>query len=617
VLLIVVPLVVLALAAGAGAFVLLRPTSPAPAARAWLDAWAKRDWPAMQALLQAPKADLPATYEQVAKGLGARSAAFQLGKVTRDGKRATADYAATIELGGLGPWRYQGRLDLAADGREWRVAWSPAAIHPSLRDGQRLTRSRTWPERAEILARDGTPLVSTDQVVVVGVQPGRIKDRQALLDALERDAGADPKAVAARLDDPKVKPDWFLPVAELSKADYAKVKARLYPVPGTVFRDAFGRVLADGAPGQLVGTIHEATAEDLTRLGPGYQAGDQVGASGLERASEAELAGRPSGQVALADKQGKELQVLASFEGVEPKPLRTTIDTDIQAAADHALAGVQEPASLVAVQPSTGAVRAVVNHPDDQEFNAAFSGSYPPGSTFKVVTTAALLAAGRTPTDQVDCPSSTTVDGRRFRNFEGGELGTVPFSEVFAQSCNTAFVRLAGKLPAGALVEAARRFGFETDYGTAPPAATARFPDPGAGTGLAAAAIGQGKVTASPLHMATVAAAVADGTWRPPVVLDGAKAKAEPVELDPAIAKDLRGLMTGVVERGSGTRARTPGHPLAGKTGTAEFGNDDPPRTHAWFIGFSDDLAFAVLVEGGGVGGRVAAPLAGRFLAAL
>jgi cell division protein FtsI/penicillin-binding protein 2 len=101
------------------------------------------------------------------------------------------------------------------------------------------------------------------------------------------------------------------------------------------------------------------------------------------------------------------------------------------------------------------------------------------------------------------------------------------------------------------------------------------------------------------------------------VVLDGAKAKAEPVELDPAIAKDLRGLMAGVVERGSGIRARTPGHPLAGKTGTAEFGNDDPPRTHAWFIGFSDDLAFAVLVEGGGVGGRVAAPLAGRFLAAL
>ena len=289
-LLIGIPLLVLALVAGGGAFILLRPTSPAPAAKAWLDAWARGDWPAMQALLQAPKADLPATYQQAAKGLGVRSAALQLGQVRRDGKKATADYAATMELAGLGPWHYQGRLNLVADGRDWKVAWSPAAIHPSLREGLRLTRSRTWPERAQILAGDGTPLATTDQVVVVGVQPGRVKDRQALLDALQTYAGADPKAVTARLDDPKVKPDWFLPVAELSKAGYDKVKDKLYPVPGTVFQQSFGRVLADGAPGQLVGTIHEATAEDLTRLGPGYQAGDQVGASGLERASEAELA---------------------------------------------------------------------------------------------------------------------------------------------------------------------------------------------------------------------------------------------------------------------------------------------------------------------------------------
>jgi cell division protein FtsI/penicillin-binding protein 2 len=121
----------------------------------------------------------------------------------------------------------------------------------------------------------------------------------------------------------------------------------------------------------------------------------------------------------------------------------------------------------------------------------------------------------------------------------------------------------------------------------------------------------------SPLHMATVAAAVADGTWRPPVVLEGAKAGAQPSKLDPAVVKSLRTLMAGVVEHGTGVAARTPGREVAGKTGTAEFGNDDPPKTHAWFIGYSGDLAFAVLVEGGGVGGRVAVPLARDFLGRL
>src|SRR6266536_5942803 len=98
VLLITVPLLVLILAAPAGAFVLLRPRSPAPVAQAWLDDWAKGDWPAMQALLATPKADLPATYRQVGKALGVRSATFTVGQVTRDGKRATATYAATLEL---------------------------------------------------------------------------------------------------------------------------------------------------------------------------------------------------------------------------------------------------------------------------------------------------------------------------------------------------------------------------------------------------------------------------------------------------------------------------------------------------------------------------------------
>ena len=124
---------------------------------------------------------------------------------------------------------------------------------------------------------------------------------------------------------------------------------------------------------------------------------------------------------------------------------------------------------------------------------------------------------------------------------------------------------------------------------------------------------------ASPVQMASVAAAVASGRWHAPTLTTAPAPAAGPVvaPLAPTIDSTLKSFMASVVRPG-GTAAGA-GIPAGtfGKTGTAEFGNDNPPQTHAWFIGFRGDLAFAVIVEGGGVGGRVAAPLAAGFLRAL
>jgi cell division protein FtsI/penicillin-binding protein 2 len=229
-------------------------------------------------------------------------------------------------------------------------------------------------------------------------------------------------------------------------------------------------------------------------------------------------------------------------------------------------------------------------------------GEYPPGSTFKVVSGYALLARGFTPDTVVPCPTSTVIDGKPFRNFEGEARGAATLATDFAISCNTAFVNMSAKLSGADLVAAARAFGL-----TIPSTATP--------LDVAAATIGQGRDLVTPLAMALVAAAVDAGTWRPPLLVTSPPQPAGPPprSLDPHRLAVLRTLMGLVVSRGTAAAAGLPAG-TAGKTGTAEFGAASPPATHAWFIGYRGDLAVAVIVEGGGVGGAVAAPIAARFL---
>ena len=128
--------------------------------------------------------------------------------------------------------------------------------------------------------------------------------------------------------------------------------------------------------------------------------------------------------------------------------------------------------------------------------------------------------------------------------------------------------------------------------------------------------IGQAEIVASPLAMAGVAATVADGRWRAPrLVRSDPRRAGEP--LRPAEATTLRELMRSVVTTGTGTALATVPGEVAGKSGTAEYGSGDPPPTHAWFIAYREDVAVAVLVEGGKSGGEVAAPIAAEFLTAL
>jgi cell division protein FtsI/penicillin-binding protein 2 len=266
-------------------------------------------------------------------------------------------------------------------------------------------------------------------------------------------------------------------------------------------------------------------------------------------------------------------------------------------------------------------VLAVSNGPDGGTVNTALTGQVPPGSTFKMVSAYGLLQRKAVRPDTiVNCPKTRVVDGHSFKNSHDEQLGKVPFHTDFAESCNTAFVGLAPKLGAAGLQAASSALGLGAEWDLGISAFSGKVSPANTPTELAAATFGQGATAVSPVAMAGATAALARGKFeQPKLVLDPAPAKpaATAPALDGPSATALRAMMREVVTSGTGTGLRdVPGKPVYGKTGTAEFatGSQD---THAWFVGWQGDIAFAVFVENGGGSGETAVPAAERFIRAL
>ncbi|MFF5207700.1 penicillin-binding transpeptidase domain-containing protein [Streptosporangium sp. NPDC000396] len=370
-----------------------------------------------------------------------------------------------------------------------------------------------------------------------------------------------------------------------------------------------------GSVQQLVGYLDKATEKDVKALGSAYKAGDAIGRGGLQQTFQQRLAGRPTTEIQIVDAAKKTSKTAGKIEGEDGEAVETSLDLRVQQAAADAVRDLKKTASMVAIKPSSGEILAVVNNQGG--FNRALDGNYPPGSTFKAVTAVGLLASGMTPGERVTCPKDIKIGGLPIRNSHHAGYGSVTFSDSFAHSCNTTFAPLTQeRLDAGKLLSAAELFGFNKPLSIGVPAAKGSFPKAQSDAELAAESFGQGRITASPLLMASVAAALADGTWRPPTLVPSLEQKSEPRDLPEGVKPQIHQMMSAVVTKGTAKDAGLPSG-TRGKTGTAEFGPQDALKTHAWFIGFRGDLAFAVIVEEGSGGGAVAAPVAARFLHAL
>lgn len=542
-----------------------------------------------------------------------------------DGQRVTAGLHVVWAFGADRSWDYDTSIVLVeapgVGGGDpvWKVDWKPSVVHGRLSQGDSFVALRLAAKRGEILDAQGNALVGLKPVVHVGLKPGLTSDRRGTAQRVAGIVGVDANALADRVE--AAGADEVVSVITLRQEAFAPLESSMRSIAAVVLTpDEIPLAPTRSFARALIGTTGAATAEVAEASEGRIQEGETTGLSGLQAAQDEVLAGTPSLSIRVrSSKNGVDPYELKNFPAVPGRSITITIDEKVQIAADAVMATAPKPAALVAIRASTGDVLAVANGPAGADgYNRAMVGHYPPGSTFKVASGLTLLENGLKPDDPVDCPA-TIVVGKEFRNAEGEVLGTVPFRKDFADSCNTAFVGESRKITAQQLTDVAASLGYrKLDLGV--PVFGGSVPVTDSDTEHAANMIGQGKVEASPFAVALASASVASGrSVQPRLIIDPKAPAPQPgAELPAAPIAALRDLMRGVVTGGTGTAlAGVPGGDVAGKTGTAEYGTDDPPRTHAWFTGFQGDIAFAVLVEDGGFGGAVAAPLAAQFLTKL
>lgn len=532
------------------------PPAEEAAAQRFVAAWSQGDFAAMHAELTPddqraiPLREFTNRYRAAATT--ATATAFGHGEVggSEDG---IVSVPMTVTTRVFGTLRAPLRLTFSGEDDDRRVAWSPSMVFPGLAAGERLRRSTQMPRRADILARNGTPL--------------------------------------------------------------ARGQDRTSPIPD----------VADSIVGELGPPPTERVAH-LRALG--YPDDARVGLSGLERVFEERVAGTPGGALRAGER---------TLARTEPRPataVRSSIDPAVQRAAD--LARGARVGGVAAVRPRTGEILALSG--------IAFSGLQPPGSTFKIITLAGVLQHGLAGVNsEYPVETKTVLEGVELENANGESCGGT-LRETFAHSCNSVFAPLGARLGPERLVKTAEQFGFNKDIGI-PGAATSTIPparEIGDDLAVGSTAIGQGRVQATALQMAWVAATIAGRGRRPRLTLERGLTPQRTQVVPARIARIVGSMMEAVVRDGTGGAAAISDVRVAGKTGTAELRDtsraectpspdpaaapcpapepDDPTDTSAWFAAYAPAgaprVAVGVLLVEAGAGGDTAAPVAQEVLRA-
>jgi penicillin-binding protein 2 len=527
--------------------------------------------------------------------------------------------------------------------------------------------------RGILFDRHGVPLVDNRPAFTLSLIPRELdRDPERRQVALGR--------VAALLGIPyqeleeavaRVSADSLLPVRVrrgLTLDDVAKIEEWKLELPGVIVEVEPQRTYPSSRfAAHLLGYVREANEEQLK--GGRYRRGDMVGQTGLERLLDEHLRGRDGGESIEVDAMGRAVRLVQQTEPHPGAQVITTVDRRVQEAAEQALEG--RAGAIVVMDPRNGDVLAmasapafpidrftgtidrdawlaVVRDPEHPMLNRALQTQYAPGSVFKIVVTAAGLQEGTlTPMDRVHCGGEFHLGAWTFKDWKEGGHGTVDLHRAMVHSCNIFFYQAGLKVGGAAIAKYASAFGLGRTTGVDLQSEKPGFlPRPKIRRGreiwqagdTVNMSIGQGALLVTPIQIARFMAAVANGgvLWKPRLVqrverADRGTVYSDPgqvmghVDLSPIVWAFLKQSLWSVVnDGGTGAAARIPGLDVAGKTGTAQtIANSKASRgeDHAWFAAFAPakepEVVVVVLVERGGKGGQVAAPIAKKILNAI
>jgi cell division protein FtsI/penicillin-binding protein 2 len=554
-----------------------KPDGPEPVAAQFFEALATGDTAAAADLSDEPAAAQSALNEAWS-GLQASRLDTQITGSKYALDTGTVKFRYTWHLPKDRTWTYDGELNMVRDEGQWQVRWSATGLHPGLGDNQRLALRADPPRRASVNERGGSDVLV----------PGYLY--HYTLDA--RTAGGELMPTAVAIADALRPFDNTMDAQRLAE----EASSRTTPLSLITLRKSDNdRVSAaiGARPGVVITPQPEMLATD-DRFAPTL-------VQEVKKAVSADLVGEAGWRVVSVNQNGVDVAVLNEEAGTPAPSVTISLDRVVQDAAQDAVDMVGNKAMLVAIKPSTGEILAVAqNAAANVDGPTATMGLYPPGSTFKIVTASAAIERDMaSPNTLLGCPGQLDIGHRTVTNFNAFDLGTVPLSRAFANSCNTTFAQLASTMPPRGLTTAAARYGIGPDYivdgvptvtGSVPPTVDlAERTEDG---------FGQGKVLASPFGMALMAATVAAGKTPVPHLIEGRETEVhgeagEP--LSPAVIDGLRPMMRLVVTNGTAKDLYGLGE-VRGKTGEAEFNGG----SHAWFTGYRGDMAFAALIVGGG-----------------
>jgi len=548
-------------------------------------------------------------------------------------------------------------------------------------EDNRIRTVEVLPPRGLIYDRNGVLLVNNAPSFNLYAVPGDMRDPAAVVRRLSSLIDLPPAAIEERIRTGK--DDAYLQVkikANLTLQEVARIEAHRLALSGIQIQAEFKRNAVHNALAvHLLGYVGEISKAQIeSGRFAGVKQGEMIGQYGVEQSYDAAIRGTPGKKRIEVDALGQEKRLLAIDRPHPGDDLFLTLDYALQAAAEEALGAAE--GAIVALDPRNGDVLAMVSHPGFNPndlsvgvspalwrsligdakrplMNRAVGGLYPPGSTYKVVMSAAALAAGKTTAaESLNCPGFFPFGNRDFRDWKKGGHGRVALHRALVESCDIYFYRMGTRLPIDTISHYSRQFGLGEATGIELPGEKGGLipstewkrrvrKEPWYPGETLSVAIGQGYVLATPLQMATMISAVAaDGWWRMPQlvkkrrnrqtgeIVETARAAGRRIPVSDEAFAIIQSALAGVmVEPGGTARASQSKHvTMAGKTGTAQVVviNKSNVRKklakefddHAWFVAYAPvtapTIAVAVLVEHGGHGGSAAAPLAKKVIEA-